>query len=255
MTKKVYLIRAAQFYKIGISSDFKKRLPSIQTGCPIKCEYIGTIPHPDPVSLERELHLRFQDFKTFGEWFDLGDDNIKILMAEYGLKHVKNPLPEPTQKSITASSNKSLVSARNLSAEVNEVDALFGEFYPGRCLSGTGKLTIRKLITAYGVDSVSESLRHLSSKFGEDDVFKNLKSCCKTYHKYGRHISDKLWYLYWKLKSKIGVQNASSVLSHFMDNDLDNNESLIDFVAYHSRDYFRDCGKTVWNCIEVYLND
>lgn len=253
--KQVYLIRAAQFYKIGISADFKKRLPSIQTGCPIKCEYIGTIPHPQPEVLEKELHLRFQDFKTYGEWFDLGDDNVKILITEYGLKHTKNPLPKPTEKSLAASSNNTLKAARNLSAEVNEIDSLFSQFYPGRSLTDNGKSDIRKLITAFGVESVSESMCHLSSKFDHENVFKNLKNCCKTYYKYGRHIPDKVWYMYWKLKKKIGVQNASSVMAHIMDNNLDINDSLIDFVVYNSNDLFADTGHNVYECIDSYLND
>lgn len=252
MGKVVYLIRAAQFYKIGISCNVKKRIPSIQTGCPIKCEYIGYIPHDQPEALERELHLKFQDFRTFGEWFDLGDDSIKQLISEYGLKHQKNPYAEQSKQSKRAVSSPALKKARTLAAEVNEVDMVFREYFPGKCLSDGGKDTIRKLITKFSTNIVCEAIRHLSIKFESAEIWDKLSKTCDTYKKYGRHIPDKLWTLYWSVKKKLHPSAAIEIINYVMEINQEDNGDLINHIAYKSSCYFAP-HDSVWDCIHEYL--
>lgn len=253
MSKKVYLIRAAQFYKIGISGTPKRRLKSIQTGCPIECEYIGYFPTDNPEQLEKDLHLEFQDFNTYGEWFDLGDDNVRLLITDYNLKHITNPFSDTTSLSDIATSSKALKSARGLSAGVNEVDILYQQYYPGKVLSVHGKSGVRKLITSYGVETVSECLKHLSVKMGCEEVFKHLKNACKTYDNYGRHISDKMWFMYWRLKKNMHQSDVTEVLHWFMENRHDSNIELIDHVVEHASNGFA-IYIGVWDCIDEYLD-
>jgi hypothetical protein len=51
--------------KIGSSRNPSARLSSLQTGSPVKLRLVGVIEKP----IERELHSKFSEHRTHGEWF------------------------------------------------------------------------------------------------------------------------------------------------------------------------------------------
>jgi len=62
------------YIKIGSSrTDVEQRMNQLQTGCPFKCEILSVI--PTLMLTERYLHVRFNEFKSHGEWFR-ADDRI-----------------------------------------------------------------------------------------------------------------------------------------------------------------------------------
>lgn len=233
MSKKVYLIRAAQFYKIGISHNITKRLGAVQTGCPIKCEYVGYFPSSSPEQLEKDLHLAFQDFKTWGEWFDLGDDNIRKLITDWNLKHVVNPYAETTQETERTSQSVALKDARSITSQVNEAVRVFEQCFPGQTPTDHGRQDLRKLISKYGFNAIAESIKHLSEKVERSKFWDKLPYACKTYAKYNRHVSDKLWSLYFKICDVLDRSEASVMLTFGMDNNLDENERFFAVVDYY----------------------
>lgn len=226
MAKKVYLIRAAQFYKIGISTSIEKRLAQVQTGCPITCEYVGYFPSSDPVKLEKYLHLILQDYKTKGEWFDLGDDNVRRLITEFNLKHVINPYTDVTQETERTTASKALKEARDITAQVNEVDRLYQESYPGWSLSDNGRAQMRRLLIKYGINVVSECVKHISTKADDTKFFDLVDATCKTYHNYGRHIPDRLWRVYHDTKRLLGKEEGSAVIRYAMQNNYDSDDGF-----------------------------
>lgn len=228
--KKVYLIRAAQFYKIGISANIPKRLAAVQTGCPITCEYVGYFPSADPEQLERHLHLAFQDFKTKGEWFDLGDDNVKRLITQYNLKHVVNPYAEVTRETERTSSSPALEEARDVSAEVNIIGMLFSECYRGKALTDNGKQIIRRLLVKYGTRAVSESIKDLSSKVDLDKFWDKIPYSCKSYATHGRHVNQLTWRLYFGVLEKYGQDAANELLMFTMKHQLDDDKPFHTYI-------------------------
>lgn len=88
--------------KIGTTTELKKRLSALQTGCPEPLELIGTIPGGRVE--EAALHREFQHLRLKGEWFR-GDEQMmerirflvakhrgpKLLVAALALKD--DPLP------------------------------------------------------------------------------------------------------------------------------------------------------------------
>lgn len=69
MSDSVYLMRAGEFYKIGVSVNPKKRRKQMQTGCPRNIEIVYAFPDSDAYRLEGALHELYEDNRTSGEWF------------------------------------------------------------------------------------------------------------------------------------------------------------------------------------------
>jgi hypothetical protein len=75
----IYFIKANDKVKIGYADDPSKRIPSIQTSSPFLLEVLLII--DGDYSKERELHNRFHDVRTSGEWFQY-EDSIKSFIKE-----------------------------------------------------------------------------------------------------------------------------------------------------------------------------
>ena len=67
--KILYIIRAKNHYKIGVTKDVQNRLKQIQTGNHEKLELIDTIEIINE-SLESSIHKNLKEHSTNGEWFD-----------------------------------------------------------------------------------------------------------------------------------------------------------------------------------------
>lgn len=79
---QVYLMKAGDFYKIGVSKTPRKRLRRLQTGCPRKIELIYAFEQEDAYALEFALHDMYQKSRTHGEWFTDIDVNEFLRAVE-----------------------------------------------------------------------------------------------------------------------------------------------------------------------------
>lgn len=70
---RVYFIRGdkTNSFKIGISSNPRNRLKTMQTGSPVKLLLTRDIEVLNPVEIERLLHKEFAKYKIHGEWFSM----------------------------------------------------------------------------------------------------------------------------------------------------------------------------------------
>jgi hypothetical protein len=79
----VYLIWAegTSYYKIGKSTDIKKRLNALQTSCPHPIKLIHTIRciNSSMTEVEAALHLRYYTSRLRGEWFELDQDAVNYI--------------------------------------------------------------------------------------------------------------------------------------------------------------------------------
>jgi DNA-binding XRE family transcriptional regulator len=85
----IYLVaHLDQFVKIGFTKNINKRLIQLQISSPVKLEVLHLI--EGNVSLEKELHQKFKDFRVSGEWFNYDSSILeyfidkKCLLWEYG---------------------------------------------------------------------------------------------------------------------------------------------------------------------------
>jgi hypothetical protein len=78
---KVYLLKAGEVYKIGVTTNgVEVRVKQLQTGCPHKITVIteGTLVRF--TEEERNLHARYSDYNTSGEWYAISEREAYKLM-------------------------------------------------------------------------------------------------------------------------------------------------------------------------------
>ncbi len=71
----IYIVYSIGRYKIGLSKQPRRRIQAIQSPYPI--ELICIIQTNDMLSLEIELHARFDHARKHGEWFELSDEDVE----------------------------------------------------------------------------------------------------------------------------------------------------------------------------------
>lgn len=78
----VYLIRESWrgMVKIGIATDLYARVASMQAGCPQDLKVIGYFMTAHAKAFESHLHQRFSHKLYSGEWFELNDDDIRLIL-------------------------------------------------------------------------------------------------------------------------------------------------------------------------------
>lgn len=85
----LYLLRAGESnFKIGIATSVKKRVSSIQTGCPDVVRVVCARLVQDAAQAERSLHLQYADKLSGGgtEWFKLtSDEALEVATAIHAL--------------------------------------------------------------------------------------------------------------------------------------------------------------------------
>ncbi len=86
--KMLYIIKAENAIKIGVTSNLESRIKQIQTGNPYKIIILRTYNEQKSniEFLEKKLHLLFDNFRLNGEWFKF-HDNIEIDIHNSILKH------------------------------------------------------------------------------------------------------------------------------------------------------------------------
>lgn len=67
----IYFLKANNRVKIGYANDPSKRIPTIQTSSPYDLEVLLIV--DGNYDKERELHVKFQEYRESGEWFDLSE--------------------------------------------------------------------------------------------------------------------------------------------------------------------------------------
>lgn len=71
-TKKgcTYIMRAADYVKVGVTNDVASRVSGVQVGCPHPIEDVYFTQHVAYDLIEREMHKRLEQHNTSGEWFE-----------------------------------------------------------------------------------------------------------------------------------------------------------------------------------------
>ncbi len=89
---KIYLLKAGNNYKIGITMSLvKDRVKSLQTGNPVCIEIIHSVDsmkRKQAEYYEKELHFHFNQKKQYGEWFKL--TKKEVISAISIMDFVKN---------------------------------------------------------------------------------------------------------------------------------------------------------------------
>lgn len=80
----IYLIGAENgLVKIGISSNVERRIVRIRLISPVAIKLLFSIPVPNAVSVERELHKQFSHKRQHGEWFSLSRADVAGIIARF----------------------------------------------------------------------------------------------------------------------------------------------------------------------------
>lgn len=78
-------VEALTFLKIGKSINCKNRLKELQTGCPfpLSIRYIFHTKYDS--ELEKALHIKFQQYRTIGEWFVIRTTDLEPFITQVNL--------------------------------------------------------------------------------------------------------------------------------------------------------------------------
>jgi T5orf172 domain len=79
----IYVVRSgsSNLYKIGRTTNFPKRLKTLQTSCAVPLTVVKTFMSLDAVSLEKAAHSKFAHFRQKGEWFELNLEQLAQLLS------------------------------------------------------------------------------------------------------------------------------------------------------------------------------
>jgi hypothetical protein len=87
----VYLLKSdREWYKIGISINYKKRCQGIIGGLPFKAEIYYHKFVSNYKKCETELHYRFAKKRQGGEWFILNEKDVQYIKAYLDKREAKN---------------------------------------------------------------------------------------------------------------------------------------------------------------------
>jgi len=100
----IYVIAGGRRHvKIGISSDPKKRLKGVQTGCPFTLRLAQTWHTKRAREIEKKAHTLLAKYRWAGEWFDVP---TQVAVLAVGMLVAANPhrsdepKPRPVKKAI-----------------------------------------------------------------------------------------------------------------------------------------------------------
>ncbi len=80
----VYIMKCANYYKIGHSKNPKNRRLTIQTHNPLDVKICALLKTESFIDIEKELHKIFITKRSRGEWFELQENDLIFLKVDYG---------------------------------------------------------------------------------------------------------------------------------------------------------------------------
>jgi hypothetical protein len=78
----VYMLAGGEYYKIGCTNSVDKRLTQIVPKLPFEVQIVHLLEVPDMYRAEADLHRKFSDKRTNGEWFALDADDVAWFKAQ-----------------------------------------------------------------------------------------------------------------------------------------------------------------------------
>lgn len=76
----VYVMQSGELTKIGIAQDVEKRRRSLYYSSALDVKILYSKEFKNFTSLEKELHKKYKDYNSHGEWFNLSDDQVKEII-------------------------------------------------------------------------------------------------------------------------------------------------------------------------------
>lgn len=76
----IYLVRCGDFHKIGLAKNTNKRLSGLKTSSPFEMKMLKAWRCKRPDLIERVMHKRFAKYRVRGEWFQLTEDVVQLLL-------------------------------------------------------------------------------------------------------------------------------------------------------------------------------
>lgn len=86
MTKKIYVIKAGIWCKIGISNNPEKRVCSISTSCPLPPSVVfssALYPTEIAIIIERHIHIHLAEKQSNNEWFEITIEEAIDVCGQY----------------------------------------------------------------------------------------------------------------------------------------------------------------------------
>lgn len=79
----IYVVRSgvSNLYKIGRTTNLKKRLQTLQTSCAVSLNVVKTLFCSDAIALEKAAHSKFAHYRKTGEWFALNNEQLNQLLT------------------------------------------------------------------------------------------------------------------------------------------------------------------------------
>jgi len=89
MDSVVYVIGSADMapVKIGVTISPQSRLKQLQPGAMARLEVLWTT--PGDTTLERTLHARFDEYRVYGEWFDLTSLGVPVAVVQEAVRDLQ----------------------------------------------------------------------------------------------------------------------------------------------------------------------
>lgn len=82
---------AERHIKIGITSNIKDRVATMQMHCPYKIVLLKLV--PGCAHMEKDLHIRFASDRIVGEWFKRSDDLLAVVEGLDGRTEIEPKKP------------------------------------------------------------------------------------------------------------------------------------------------------------------
>jgi hypothetical protein len=91
----IYFIRCHHLVKVGTAKNVATRLTMLQIGCPYPLTLLGSLPSADAKQDEAALHDLFQRYHERGEWYELPQDLVALIVLLTAGHH---PTVKPDQQ-------------------------------------------------------------------------------------------------------------------------------------------------------------
>lgn len=80
--KSVYLLKAGNYYKVGVAGDVHKRINWLQTGNPYKIELVSSVRAHNANKAEKELLWLLKDYRVIREWFSFPKTLVNSIVRD-----------------------------------------------------------------------------------------------------------------------------------------------------------------------------